>query len=454
MQEHSNSTQTNKGGRKRTGSLQFRSGTWYAVLTCTVDGETIRKWTNLHTDSKPAARRKLARLLDQPEDTNLAQIAKAPETYEELANRVCKQRKLEGIVDTQSEKGRERLWILPEIGHLPVASVKAEHIIGIYENARQKGRSRAHLCHLRAILRSRLAVAAAEETITTSPMALVRIPKMKTDRRERAVLTDEELACYLAWHHPDENYALGVLERQVMSAIARVFGGLRTGDLHSVRWEQLDAPDFKVGVAPRKKTERPQRIAIPPMLRPILLQWWNETRPQKQDDQQPVDGLVFPALRGKHAGQGEKHHVSHAGGLRRDLRRVFGLDTWNPETHRFEETKDRKMTSRERELLVPTDMTKPVDFHSWRRAFVQALGDAGINAQQAQALSGHLDLDAHERYLHTTRNLLTIPALSLPDLGASTIPFYASKSQNGGLLVEPWGIEPQTSALRTRRSPS
>lgn len=49
-------------GRKRTGSLQFRSNQWYAVLTVDVDGATTRKWVALGTESKALARRKLDKL--------------------------------------------------------------------------------------------------------------------------------------------------------------------------------------------------------------------------------------------------------------------------------------------------------------------------------------------------------------------------------------------------------
>ena len=72
-------------------------------------------------------------------------MAARPEFYRELAQRVAAKREAEGIVNTSSELSRERLWILPEIGDLAVASIKAEHIDGIYENARERGKSRTRL---------------------------------------------------------------------------------------------------------------------------------------------------------------------------------------------------------------------------------------------------------------------------------------------------------------------
>lgn len=95
---------------------------------------------------------------------------------------------------------------------------------------------------------------------------------MRTFQRERAVLTDSELAVYLAWTHADPQRRLAVLERQTMAAVSRIFGGVRTGDLHSMKWEHF-GPEFGYGIALRRKTARPQRIVVPEALRAILRAW-------------------------------------------------------------------------------------------------------------------------------------------------------------------------------------
>jgi len=218
-------TNTNKGGRPRKGSLEWRGGTWCGRVTVTVDGVSIRRWVRLETDNKVVARRKLARVLNEGNrDLGLVQSSAARgETYSDLATRVGARRKAEGIVDTESEDGRERKWIIPEIGHLLLTAIKGEHVAGIYEHARVNGKSLSHLRHLRAIMRSRFEVALAEDIIQQSPMARVRIPKAKIDRRERAVLSDTELFIYLSWTHPLEHRRFAVIERQAMSALARMF---------------------------------------------------------------------------------------------------------------------------------------------------------------------------------------------------------------------------------------
>jgi integrase len=422
MAQDSNSTKPNKGGRPRKGSIQYRGRTWYAVLTVTIDGESMRKWVRLDTDNKAIARRKLARLLkDTPGSLDgLTEAAQSPEAYKELADRVGASRKVAGIADTYSEELREKHWILDEIGHLPVTAIRSDHIAGIYENARAAGKSLSHLRHLRAVLRTRFMVALQEEMIASSPVDRVKLPKVKIDRRERAVVTDVELAIYLAWLPERERAQLGVLERQTMSALARMFGGLRAGDIHSLDWTRFDTKNgaFTWGIAPRRKTARPQRITVPESLRPILKDWWMRAG-------KPSEGLVFPALRGKRAGVGEKIRVGHAAALRRDLKAAFKayrevnanlgpavLDTIVP----------AEDSPRWVELFEETELTRPVDFHSWRRRFVQALADTGVNAQQAQKLAGHADLTAHERYLRSSAKTLTIPAGALPLLGVSWKP--------------------------------
>jgi len=81
---------------------------------------------------------------------------------------------------------------------------------------------------------------------------------------------------------------MAVLERQTMACISRCFGGLRTGDMHALRWESLDKTDgrFAFGWAPRKKTPRPQLLEIPEMLRPLIQDWGERAG-------QPATALLF-----------------------------------------------------------------------------------------------------------------------------------------------------------------
>ncbi len=146
-----------------------------------------------------------------------------------------------------------------------------------------------------------------------------------------------------------------------------------------MNWGGFDTEQgrFGWGIVPRAKTARPQRIAVPDSLRPTLHDWWQRAGT-------PTVGLVFPVLRGKRADEGTKTRVSHAEAPRRDLQTAF-------KAYREQHTKlgaavldeivPAKDSPRWAALFKETGLTRPVDFHSWRRRFCQALSDMGMSAQ-------------------------------------------------------------------------
>jgi len=199
----------------------------------------------------------------------------------------------------------------------------------------------------------------------------------------------------------------------VMSVIARTFGGLRTGDLHSLRWDAFDLPSkpgandgFAFGWAPRQKTKRPQRLAVPEVGRYALEIWWDHAG-------NPRGGLVFPSRRGDRKGE-PKLKVSHAEAFRRDLRRAWGIEAWDAKRGAFVQI--REPSQRERIVLEGDASTLPVDFHSWRRRYAQALADAGLSAQQAALLSGHATLSQHGVYLARATQAVTAPDAAIPKI--------------------------------------
>lgn len=477
--KHNKTTQGKKTGRPRKGTLEYRRGSWHARLTVTVEGESLRRWFNLETQNKAVARRKMARLAAEnqsPSVEALREEAARVETYAELAERVHATRVADGIKDAEGEKQREAMHILPELGNRQITSITHEDLSDLLLAMRDKGKAKATIRHARQILNSRFDRARREGSLHENPVALCTMPRAKKDNRERAVLTDSELVTYLAWQHPLPRHQIATVQRQVMACLSRMFGGLRTGDLHALDWSALDVSGgFRFGWAPRKKTARPQKLIVPEMLRPIICDWW-----ERQG--RPIAGLIFPALRGENAGVGAKKGVSHADAFRRDLKRAFGLelavtrkkveadgsitlviDKWidNPK---------RKMTPREVELFEETEHTRPVDFHSWRRAFVQALADAEVNAQQAAALAGHSSLQAHAMYLNSTAKARELPAGALPNLRVATVnddlpprsfaptsaktswPAVMANSETRVLVAPEVGLEPTTSGLTVRCS--
>ena len=204
----------------------------------------------------------------------------------------------------------------------------------------------------------------------------------------------------------------------------------RTSDHHAVKWEAFDvaAGAFEWGYAPRKKGSRlakggkPQLLTVPEMLRPVLRDSWERHG-------KPSSGLIFPKRRAPGSGPSVGTRatrrgsapicVACSGSTNRRSCRARKFPTGEPRADsRITWTENaRPMTARELVLFTETEYSRPIDFHSWRRAFNQALADAGVNAQQAMALASHSSLQAHERYLRNTEKRRTIPTEALPAMG-------------------------------------
>jgi integrase len=402
-----------KPGRPARGSLVWTKSGWAARITTTVDGERVRVQRQLDTSNRAAAQRKLERLLasDCPAPSN----ALPAETFQQAAERVHAQRVRDGVQHAGDELARLRLYAFPNIAEKAACSVVTADVNEVLDFCKGKGKSRQTVAHVRQALRIVLDALRREGEIKTNPVDDADMPRFRTEvRKERAVLTDDELGAYLGFTHPLKQHRMPVLERQTMACVARCFGGLRTGDLHALDWSAFDVAQggFEWGWAPRRKTKRPQLLEVPEMLRGILRDWWERHG-------RPAAGPVFPSRRGRHAGS-VKGKTSHAKAFRRDLRRAFGVEAWVAEAGEFQPT--RPLTRREQELFEETSFTMPVDFHSWRRAFTQALADADVTAQQATALAGHASLAAHARYLASSGKLRKVPEAALPGVLALPAP--------------------------------
>ena len=97
----------------------------------------------IHTVHKSVAKRKLARFLaGEIELGDLRAQAKRGETYAELADRVRKARKADGVRDTRCEENREKHYILPHLGRLELKEIRPAHIRELLEEAQASGKAR------------------------------------------------------------------------------------------------------------------------------------------------------------------------------------------------------------------------------------------------------------------------------------------------------------------------
>ena len=406
-------------GRPRKGTLIYKPSGYRARITVEVDGENVRRTVDLGTTNRAAARVKLARLL-KSEGPAEQKHATRHETFTEAAGRIVG---ASGLRTKEARLARIRKHIAPKLGAMPVDRIRAADLQDLLNEAALVGQSRQSVAHLKNDVSAVLGELWREEVLPENVARKVRIPKhAKVDRRERAVLSDSELVAYFGWEHPDEKRRGAVLERQTMVAVSRMFGGLRLGDIKAIRWESLNVEDeeFVSGWAPRQKTARPQLLEVPMMLRPLLRDWW-----ERQG--RPAAGFLFPVRKGERTGE-QRKQGSPAKALRRDLRRAFGIEA--PEHVPFVRAngradarlgwrKVREPNPRERELLEDGEFTRATDFHSVRRAFKQALADAGLDLQASMALSGASDVKAHQRYLMNTSKMRTVPESAIPILGAA-----------------------------------
>jgi len=427
--------------RKQSGQLIWKGGGWAARFYTFVDGEYVRVLRTLHTTNKAVARRKLARLIAESDASPIG--ARRPETFEEAARRILDEQKAVGLRTWKARLQRYVDYVFPTLGKSMPSDIRAADVRMVLEAVRDAGKARQMMIHVKNDISAVLGALWRAEELPENVCARVLVPQAlqqatERSKKERAVLTDEELVQYLGWEHPDDRFRGATLERQTMACVARMFGGLRTSDLHAIKWEQFDTNGFEWGYAPRKKGSnlakggKPQLLSVPEMLRPILRDWWERGG-------RKTSGLIFPKRRGDGVGVEARKASSHAHALRTDLRRVMGLDrpvlrtivrkfpngTERRDTRVTWQRNARPLTAREAVLFTETEFTLPVDFHSWRRSYNQALADAGVNAQQAKALAGHSTLAAHERYLQNSEKARTLPAAALPRTGVLVIGHHA-----------------------------
>ncbi len=433
---------TKKRGPARTGQLTWRATKgWCARIPLTIDGEHVRRTFELGTRDKGVARRKMARLISETASGDTTPDASAPLTVWDAVTMTVARWTGDGVrtVDTRIAQLRRHALGCPgdcpehhehiarephHIGHLSVTDVTREHIETILRTMQAAGLSKQSGVHQRRYLSAVFDDLWRSDLVAENPVAKVRPPKMRRDPRKRAVLTQDELVRYLAWVHPDDKHRGAVLERQTMSVVSWCFGGLRTGELHAMRWDDF-SDDFASGFVRRGKTEELQALPVPEVMRPYLLRWWRHVG-------SPETGLVFPCRRGDDVGATRKQ-VSHAKALRRDLMRAFGVETRSRvSVHRgggrgeirplaWVTKPFASWSRRERELFVDTETTRCVDFHSWRRAASGQLARAGVNEQTAMAFTHHTDAKTHRRYWAAAQ-MATLPAEALPNLPAPSEP--------------------------------
>lgn len=368
----------NTGGRPRTGRLQYftRDG-WKSLHRVTENGLQRQKWFPLGTKNRviAEARNKLIiAQLEAGETPDAKDFLVRLETFQEAGDRLCGEVfKIKSIKDRIQ---RLRDYAYPVIGPMPVDEIRKADVISVLERGLTGELSAESLRKLRQEMRAVFKWFRAREMIPSNPCDEVEIPEgATTDGRAREQLTDGEfVAFWLCEANPRW--------LRMMAYTSRAIGGMRTSDLHEWQWPHINWERREARVR-RPKTDGKgidwSNVKLDDEgYFAALDSWWRQCGC-------PVDGYVFPLNRGINP-LGKREHLSYAAQIRRALLRA-GITR--------------------RELHEDTQWSRRVDFHSFRRAYVTALGDAGVNAQTSMRLTGHKKLSTHLDYVNKLRATAT-----------------------------------------------
>lgn len=416
--------------RKRSGNLTWRASGWRARIWIDENGVAVRKFIDLETTNKSVAKRKLARLVSKVAagvvEPDAVDVEAVRYTVEDFAKGHYDARS-KWVKSWQDEKRIYESCLKPRIGASELGHVTAQDILDCLNDA---ATTRAHesVKKVRAQASALFKAARLAGLTSNNPLDGLKTPAPRRKKLPRAILTDDEFARYVAFPHAvGHKRPPGTvdLEIKVMGIVARTIGGQRGSDVHALEWPAVDLIDFASMMVRRPKTEHlsdelvEDEYEVPLVARPFLRAWWEAKG-------RPTKGPVFPNRRGKEVGK-PKGKVSHAWALRRDIRRAFGVDVavekkikrsngrvltswiWKPA---------RELTAREVELFEGTARNRPLDFHSFRRAFATGLRRAKVDARDAMRLAAHTSFETHQRYVQDDGPIAAPPDAALPKLPA------------------------------------
>jgi integrase len=399
------------------------------------DGVWRRKQIPLGTKSRVIAKQKAKCLVDG--SLTLADAARA-ETFEIAAERIVGQSE---ISTKDTRLSRLRTYAFPIIGDMPVGDITVTEIkdcLALIEEG--VGGWTGSVRHLKNDISAVLGVLYSDNIIGENAALRIKFNrkggslggrKIQRVYGPRIMLTDEEIERVVA-HGLD--LGEGQLPELYMLIIcSRCLGGMRTSDLHAWRWEHIDTRQWLEAFVPRPKTDKEEEgsatHALPDPLVPHLIAWWKRHGC-------PTEGPVFPARRGKRAGQHKRPGMSYAETLRAAVWEAGVVRPLPGFARAKTEEARRKLCA----IQAGTEKFDCLDFHSFRGGYSTALDRSGVSLREAMRATDHADERTHRRYARN-QDRIVVPESSIPRILPPTAAEIATaKTENPMISSAPGRI--------------
>lgn len=343
------------------------------------------------------------------------ELHRATETFSVAVERIVVLLRRDGMVTADERHSRLLRYAVPFLGSMLVTEIRSGHISNVLAEAARTGLQLQTIKHLHNDLRAVFRELVRDEILEHNPARAekVRIPKAPKDSRKRTLLTDSE---FLQWEAAPTTRP----QLRAMAWCSRGFGGMRNSDLHAWTWQDVDLEGWAHAEVPRPKTEHGERkwirerLAMLAPVAAVLQAWW-------LSQGCPTSGPVFPLPAVRAHSRRTRKVPSYARELRASLL-ASGVDRL--------------------ELHTPTRTSLPVDFYSFRRAWVTAINQSGMNSTLAMRATGHRSMTTHQRYV--LPEMIEVPAAAVP-VPAGLVDDFDAALENFDPTVFP--VENETTAL-------
>lgn len=385
-----------KGGRPATGSIEWRSGQWWARVSL---GDKTRPLIPLDPSiprEDRARARECAALVSERARLKRGVSSTVRETVAEYAKRWVDDRRDRNLASADDDRGRLRKWVLPIIGSLDVRAVKREALDDLVADLDRRVRA-AELSwktaqHAWALVTRMFADAAGAtkrrdlRVRSDNPAVGVPGPDRGT-RKSKQYLYPDEFARLMACEDVPVEW------RRTFAITTGLY--LRAGEVNALTWEDVDldhrvvrvhrSANRKTGALGSTKSDIDRRVPIEPMLVPLLT---------KMRDEAGATGRVL-------ATRATDRKLSRQ--LRRCLR-LAGV----ARAELFEDENTRQTT-------------KPITFHDLRATGITWCAVRGDEPLRIKYRAGHSSLSTTESYIREAENLRAGFGVPFPPLPPSLV---------------------------------